>query len=177
MFISLLCQPVGSVISGVLLERLGRKRSLLLVNIPPVVAWLLFYFARSKDTMFAAGAVMGFGMGFMEAPIVTYVAEISQPEIRGVLTSYAGEFLCGLCGYMEICIQIGFFVEFLFGSVTDWKMAAAISAGVPLVTILAITLVLGMPLVTILTITQGSNPNQCLAFTQRRIHPRCATTQ
>nr|CAD7412758.1 unnamed protein product [Timema cristinae] len=133
--ISLLCQPVGSVISGVLLERLGRKRSLLLVNIPPVVAWLLFYFARSKDTMFAAGAIMGFGMGFMEAPIVTYVAEISQPEIRGVLTSYA-----------EICIQIGFFVEFLFGSVTDWKMAAAISAGVPLVTILAITLVPESPI-------------------------------
>nr|CAD7592964.1 unnamed protein product [Timema genevievae] len=132
--ISLLCQPVGSVISGVLLERLGRKRSLLLVNIPPIVAWLLFYFAQSKDTMFAAGAIMGFGMGFMEAPIVTYVAEISQPEIRGVLTSYAGEFSC------EICIQIGFFVEFLFGSVTDWKMAAAISTGVPLVTILAITL-------------------------------------
>ncbi|CAG2057444.1 unnamed protein product [Timema podura] len=117
-----------------------KKRSLLLVNIPPIVAWLLFYFAQSKDTMFAAGAIMGFGMGFMEAPIVTYVAEISQPEIRGVLTSYAGEFSC------EICIQIGFFVEFLFGSVTDWKMAAAISSGVPLVTILAITLVPESPI-------------------------------
>jgi MFS family permease len=86
-----ICQPLGSVLSGIVLERLGRKKSMILVNFPHVVGWFTFCFASSVPMLYFAAIIMGLGIGFVEAPIITYVGEISQPELRGVLTSYAGK--------------------------------------------------------------------------------------
>jgi len=77
-------------VSGLLFEPLGRKRGMLLVNFPHLLSWFLLFFATSLVEIFVAGVIMGLGVGFMEAPILTYVGEISQPKWRGVLTSYAG---------------------------------------------------------------------------------------
>jgi hypothetical protein len=41
--------------------------------------------------LYVSAVIMGLGIGFMEAPIITYVGEISQPEMRGILTSYSGK--------------------------------------------------------------------------------------
>lgn len=64
----------------------------------------------------------------MEAPVITYVGEISEPKLRGVLTSYSGIF-----------VTIGLIVEFLLGTLYDWNTAASISCFVPIVTIIAIS--------------------------------------
>lgn len=74
--IAYICQPVGSVLSGIVLEPLGRKRSMILVNIPHIIAWLMLYQAGSLEEMYIAAILLGLGVGFMEAPIVTYVGEI-----------------------------------------------------------------------------------------------------
>jgi MFS family permease len=87
-----ICQPLGSILSGVVLEQLGRKKSMILVNVPHVIGWLMFYFASSVPMLYVSAVIMGLGVGFMEAPIITYVGEISQPELRGVLTSYSGKY-------------------------------------------------------------------------------------
>lgn len=67
---------MGSVLSGIVLEPLGRKRSMILVNIPHIIAWLMLYQAGSLEEMYIAAILLGLGVGFMEAPIVTYVGEI-----------------------------------------------------------------------------------------------------
>lgn len=71
-----ICQPIGSVLSGIILEPLGRKRSMILVNIPHIIGWLMLHFAGSLEEMYIAAILLGLGVGFMEAPIVTYVGEI-----------------------------------------------------------------------------------------------------
>ena len=86
-----ICQPLGSVLSGIVLERLGRKKSMILVNFPHLIGWFIFYFATSVPMLYVSSVIMGLGIGFMEAPIITYVGEISQPEMRGILTSYSGK--------------------------------------------------------------------------------------
>jgi MFS family permease len=86
-----LCQPVGSILSGIVLEHFGRKKSMILVNFPHLIGWFIFYFATSAPLLYVSSVIMGLGVGFMEAPIITYVGEISQPEIRGILTSYSGK--------------------------------------------------------------------------------------
>lgn len=75
--VAYICQPVGSVLSGIVLEPLGRKRSMILVNIPHIIAWLMLYFAGSLTELFIAAVLLGLGVGFMEAPIITYVGEIT----------------------------------------------------------------------------------------------------
>lgn len=71
-----LCQPLGSIFSGPLLDYVGRKKALILVNIPHLIAWLLMYYAWDVPSLFLANALLGIGTGIMEAPSVTYVGEV-----------------------------------------------------------------------------------------------------
>lgn len=59
--IPFICQPIGSIISGTVLEPLGRKNSMLLVNIPHLLGWYLFYTAISLPVLFLAAILMGLG--------------------------------------------------------------------------------------------------------------------
>jgi MFS transporter, SP family, solute carrier family 2 (facilitated glucose transporter), member 6 len=66
----------------------------------------------------------------MEAPIVTYVGEICQPSIRGVLTSCAG-----------VAVMLGFSIVYFLGSITTWRITALICCVVPCSTAIAICFV------------------------------------
>lgn len=68
------------------------------------------------------------GVGFMEAPVLTYVGEISEPRLRGILTSYS-----------SIFISIGLIIELLLGTLYGWRTTAFISSFVPIITIIAIS--------------------------------------
>lgn len=69
-------QPIGSALSGWLTEPIGRKRAMILVNIPHIIAWTMLYHAQTPAQMYAAVVLIGLGTGLMEAPILTYVGEI-----------------------------------------------------------------------------------------------------
>lgn len=73
--------------------------------------------------------------GFMEAPIITYVGEICQPSIRGILTSCAG-----------VAVMLGFSTVYLLGSITTWRVTALVCCCVPLSTAIAICFVPETPL-------------------------------
>ncbi|XP_014243234.1 facilitated trehalose transporter Tret1-like [Cimex lectularius] len=130
-----ICQPIGSVLSGSVLDYLGRKYSLMAVNVPHLVGWLLYYTAKSKLQMFLTAIIMGLGVGFMEAPIITYVGEICEPKLRGTLTAYASLFA-----------TFGITLMYGLGTVVDWRTAALIATGLPIFTILALTQVPETPL-------------------------------
>lgn len=69
-------EPIGSLMSGWITEPIGRKRAMFFVNIPHLVAWTMFYYSTTLGEMWIAFALLGFGIGLMESPIVTYVGEI-----------------------------------------------------------------------------------------------------
>lgn len=56
-------QPIGSVLSGIVLEPLGRKRSMILVTIPHIIGWLLLYYASSLTDLYVAAVLLGLGVG------------------------------------------------------------------------------------------------------------------
>jgi len=86
-----ICQPVGSVMSGILVQVFGRKRSLILVNVPFLAGWLLVCTANTFEQLVAAQVILGVTIGLCEAPLNTYYGEISQPELRGILAGTAGK--------------------------------------------------------------------------------------
>ena len=79
------------MMSGMLVQVLGRKRSLILVNVPFLVGWLLVCTANTFEQLAAAQVVLGVTIGLCEAPLNTYYGEISQPELRGILAGSAGK--------------------------------------------------------------------------------------
>lgn len=130
-----ICQPVGSVLSGALTDPIGRKKAMILVNIPHIIAWIILYTASSLEMVFIAAILLGLGIGFMEAPIVTYVGEICQPSIRGILTACAG-----------VSVMIGFTIVYFLGTVIVWRTAALICLSVPVATMIAICFVPETPM-------------------------------
>ncbi|KAG5680532.1 hypothetical protein PVAND_010037 [Polypedilum vanderplanki] len=128
--IAFIFQPIGSVASGIVLEPLGRKKSMILVNIPHIIAWSMLHYASSLTELYIAAILLGLGVGFMEAPIITYVGEICEPSIRGILTACAG-----------VAVMIGFSLVYFLGSVTTWRFTALLCCSVPICTAIAICFV------------------------------------
>lgn len=88
--IALICPPIVSMLSGLMMEFFGRKCSMILGNIPFAVGWLLCYFSNSVSMLFYTNIIFGIGIGFMEAPVVAYLGEIGQPQVTAFLTSLPG---------------------------------------------------------------------------------------
>lgn len=127
----LLCQPLGCLLSGIAQGFIGRKNSMLLTNGPHLVAWHLLYSAQTPSVLYVGSAIMGIGIGFMEAPTLAYIGEISEPHLRGTLATIANTH-----------VVIGYLLEFALGWLLPWRIAMLVSSSVPVITTVAILLVL-----------------------------------
>lgn len=67
--INLLCVPIGSLLSGILVEPLGKRRVMQILNIPMLFAWALLYFSTNIITIYAALGLAGLSGGLLEAPV------------------------------------------------------------------------------------------------------------
>ncbi|KAJ9594879.1 hypothetical protein L9F63_013840, partial [Diploptera punctata] len=76
-----------SVASGVIVELIGRKKFLILINFPFLLGLLLLCFAPSYAILLLANVVIGVTVGLTEAPNNSYNGEVCQPEIRGAMSA------------------------------------------------------------------------------------------
>lgn len=65
-----------SKINFLLKDPLGRKRSMILVNIPFAIGWYMLCQANAVWMVFVGFAMQGLAIGLMEAPVLTYLGEI-----------------------------------------------------------------------------------------------------
>ncbi|XP_055302588.1 facilitated trehalose transporter Tret1-like [Sitodiplosis mosellana] len=73
---SYLIQPIGSLLSILITDSLGRKRSMVLVNIPFALGWFMLHQGDAVWKIFTGCASFGLAAGLMEAPLITYLGEI-----------------------------------------------------------------------------------------------------
>nr|CAD7441640.1 unnamed protein product [Timema bartmani] len=128
--INLICVPLGCLLSGSLTQPLGRKRAMMLVNIPFIAAWIMFHYASSVGMLYTSLALTGFGGGLLEAPVLTYVAEITQPHLRGMLSATS-----------SMCVILGVFIQFILGTLLPWRSVAAVNIIFPLTALVALCFV------------------------------------
>ncbi|XP_069675807.1 facilitated trehalose transporter Tret1-like [Periplaneta americana] len=126
--IAYIFQPLGSVMSGTIVEFFGRKWSMIIVNLPFLVGWILYSVSNSLAMLYATNVIIGIGIGFMEAPIMTYIAETCQPDMRAVLTSIP-----------SVVVQCSFFITYVMGMLTSWKTTAAINVSLPIITVIYVS--------------------------------------
>ncbi|PSN32151.1 hypothetical protein C0J52_23851 [Blattella germanica] len=124
--------PAGSLFVGPLLDRLGRKRTMLLVNTPAVLGWLLIstsYQPIFMYQLFLGRFLTGLAAGLVGAPAVVYVSEVVDKSLRGVVVTWA-----------SIGVSFGTLLVYLLGALLqdNWRAVAGISACVPILAILAI---------------------------------------
>lgn len=128
--IALMTQPIASLASGWFTDTLGRRRTMILVNVPHIAAWLLMYMATTTIEIYAAGVLLGIGVGLMETSVITYVGEISHQSIRGILLALSN--LSGMLGIVTM---------YLAGALASWRNVALMCLAVPILAVGLICLV------------------------------------
>ncbi|XP_076640416.1 facilitated trehalose transporter Tret1 [Colletes latitarsis] len=117
--------PIGCLASGYMMDVLGRKRSLIITEIPALLGWILIAFATDIRMIYAGRFFVGLGSGMVGAPARVYTGEVTQPHLRGMLTAFA-----------SIGVSTGVLIEYALGSVLTWNVCAAISGILPLAALL-----------------------------------------
>ncbi|XP_053964931.1 facilitated trehalose transporter Tret1-like [Anastrepha ludens] len=107
--------PIGGLIVGYLMDRFGRKNTMLLTNLVGLLGWALLVtapFQSSRDLIFIqlllGRFVSGLMMGAALSPVGSYSAEISLPRIRGRLI--LGSSIAIATGILLMYV-LGFFIR------------------------------------------------------------------
>jgi len=103
---------------------------MMLANIPFVTAWLMFHYSNNSGMLFAALALTGLTGGLLEGPVITYVAEVTQPNLRGMLSATS-----------TMSVILGIFTQMLSGSLVHWRTVAMINLIYPVLCFIALCLV------------------------------------
>lgn len=144
--VSFIVQPIGNLCSGFIVDLIGRKWGMILVNFVPAIAWILLPSGTSQTMVFVGFALNGIGIGLYGS--ITYISEIwweicfkfdsdhqitsfpsssidSEPSVRGVLMGLSG-----------CTTTTGIFLVWMLGSFFSWRVVAFTSAAIPILSIL-----------------------------------------
>lgn len=113
------------------MDRWGRKKTLIVTEVPLILGWLLIAFATNIYMIYIGRLLVGLGSGMVGAPARVYTSEVTQPHLRGMLTALA-----------SIGISLGVLIQYTLGSFVTWQILAGVSTIVP---ILALVFMIFMP--------------------------------
>ncbi|XP_014285372.1 facilitated trehalose transporter Tret1 [Halyomorpha halys] len=116
---------------GYMMEKWGRKFTLLYLNVLPLTSWLLILFTRTTYMIFLARFLSGLWLGIVYTVVPIYLGEIAEPRIRGSLSTF-----------FAIMTYVGVLFEYIVGPYVSYSALAAASAGF---CILFVVLFLPMP--------------------------------
>ncbi|KAI8422470.1 hypothetical protein MSG28_006295 [Choristoneura fumiferana] len=105
------------MLSGPLMQRAGRKRTLQMAAPLWAAGWLLLGFAPSFPLILLGRFVSGLCVGFSLAPAQVYVSECCDPEIRGQLGSLP-----------TLSMSLGIVLSYITGKWLYWRHLAFFSA-------------------------------------------------
>ncbi|XP_076461975.1 solute carrier family 2, facilitated glucose transporter member 8-like [Babylonia areolata] len=120
----------GGPISGWLIEKQGRKRTIFLSSLPFLLGYGSMIVAQSVSYLYVGRFLTGVGSGMVTVCVPMYVAEIATKSRRGVL---------GSC--VQLFIVIGICLAYIQGINDEWKEmanAALLPAGLAAVAVVFI---------------------------------------
>uniref|UniRef100_A0A0A9X5B8 Facilitated trehalose transporter Tret1 n=2 Tax=Lygus hesperus TaxID=30085 RepID=A0A0A9X5B8_LYGHE len=119
--LSSMTTPFGCLLSGYLMDAIGRKRTLIITQIPAIAGWLLVANAASLEMIYVGRMLVGLGSGMVGAPARVYTGEATQPHLRGTLAAVA-----------SVGVSLGVLIEYALGALLiRWQTIALISSVVP----------------------------------------------
>lgn len=122
--------PLGCLLSGPCIHKFGRRRVMIILCIPFCFAWWLFSVANTPALLYLAVSMHGMVNGLLEAPILTYVAEVCEARWRGTLASTS-----------VLASLFGVSLQFLLGSLLPWRQAALLNIIFPVMSFLSLIFV------------------------------------
>lgn len=93
---------------GYLMNKFGRKNTMLGLVVPLMVGWILLTFAKNFSMLLCGRFILGLGGGAFYITCPQYTSEIAEKEIRGVLGSF-----------LQLLISIGVLFVYIVGAITS----------------------------------------------------------
>jgi sugar porter (SP) family MFS transporter len=118
--LSSLSTPIGCILGGYLSDRIGRKKTLILTEIPLILGWLIIAFASQIEMIYIGRLLCGLGSGIVGAPARVYTSEVTQPHLRGMLTALS-----------SVALSFGVLMQYTLGAFLSWQTLSAVSCIVP----------------------------------------------
>ncbi|BES87559.1 Facilitated trehalose transporter Tret1 [Nesidiocoris tenuis] len=112
---------LGGLVGGLLIEVLGRKRTIMATAFPFTISFLMIALATNVPLIMAGRAVAGFCVGITSLGLPVYLGETLQPEVRGMFGLFPTTL--GNVGILA-CFVAGYFFE--------WQGLAFIGASIPI---------------------------------------------
>jgi MFS family permease len=86
--------PVGCLLMSPMLDGLGRRRTMMLVNVPGLLGWLLIATAPHNKPwilyqVYVGRLLTGLAVGLISSPIVVYVGEVLDKTWRNVVVTWS----------------------------------------------------------------------------------------
>ncbi|VEN44659.1 unnamed protein product [Callosobruchus maculatus] len=111
---------VGAFFAGAFANILGRKKMVLLTVVPLLVGWLMIASANNLLILDAARFIAGLSNGLCFSTIPMYLGEVSEPDIRGMLSTLG-----------PICIALGILLINVLGNYIALHTTAYIASIFP----------------------------------------------
>lgn len=123
--------PIGCLLSGPLIDKLGRKTALMITNVPSFLGWLLL----SKQPaalyqLYIGQLLVGLSVGLSTTPATIYAAEcitVNYIGLRGCFTIMT-----------SIMLNFGMFLTYLLGTLMPAYVVAYVAASVSFAALICI---------------------------------------
>lgn len=116
--------------AGYLVNTWGRKTLLLYTAPMYIVSWLLVLATRSVPFLYVVRILQGFAMGVIYTVLPMYLGEISQPSLRGSVSTFFEGMWC-----------VGILFEYCVGPYVSYQTLAYASLAVPIVFLISFVFV------------------------------------
>ncbi|CAD5122396.1 DgyrCDS10825 [Dimorphilus gyrociliatus] len=107
---------LGSLLSGFVLEKFGRKLAIRFSYLPFVLGWFAITSGNSSNVLLLGRLLCGIGSGLSVVVNPVYLTEIAPTKFRGMLLSM-----------FQLIITIGILFVYVCGLSNDWRSLAFIS--------------------------------------------------
>ncbi|KAK4878042.1 hypothetical protein RN001_010548 [Aquatica leii] len=84
---------VASLLAGVLIDYLGRLKTIILSSVPGIIGLFLIATASNMSMIISGRILMGITSMLIGNPTAVYISEISRPDIRGSFLTFMQVFM------------------------------------------------------------------------------------
>ncbi|XP_020719231.2 facilitated trehalose transporter Tret1-like [Bombus affinis] len=116
---------LGSVVPFLLMDRIGRKGTLLFATIPKIASWILIGLAATVPQLYCGRILAGIGCGITYAVMPMYLGEVSSKRTRGPLGTL-----------MAVLLNTGMMLAYAIGLWVSRFTMSMISVSIPLIFLL-----------------------------------------
>ncbi|XP_034783455.1 solute carrier family 2, facilitated glucose transporter member 8-like [Acipenser ruthenus] len=141
---------LGGVIGGWLVDKIGRKLSLMMCSIPFIFGFTIIISAQSIWMLYLGRVLTGLASGVTSLVVPLYISETAHTRVRGTL---------GSC--VQLMVVTGIMGAYIAGLVLDWRWLAVVCSLPPA---LMLVLMCFMPETPRYLLTQNRRAEACVAL-------------